>query len=138
MNDSQTGKNYKRGRKCVVYGCSKSTLDGVALFAFPKSENLAKQWNKAVSTTRQWPGHTKWSLICSDHFSDDSFDESRECKRKYGIPPLPHRLLVEGAIPQIKRPKRPSSYSGSHDVETKISKIGVAFAKRERARVSLT
>ena len=55
-----------RLRKCAVFGCGKTTGDGVILHSFPA--NYTYRWIEAVNRGPEWKPNTN-SFLCSDHFS---------------------------------------------------------------------
>ena len=121
------------GKKCIATGCSKKHSDGVSLFLFPTDENLRHQWTKQVQRTRAcWQGPTVNSCLCSDHFTEDSFDPSSLTAAKLG---MKRKLLLKSdAIPTIFV----RSIAGSIREEPKKKRrVSSAFEKRERKRVSV-
>ena len=138
----------RRGLICVAFGCNNSTLQGVSLHKFPWKRNhkLAKEWEKRVATTRANWKATRWSRLCSAHFTVDSYTFSSRTRRIFD--PMYPVVLEEDAIPTIfpkptQRDVKESEgkiTSASHDTSDEPSaikrrKIG-AFEKRERARVN--
>lgn len=78
-------------QSCSAYGC-KNRYDKdkpVSFHKFPLTRpSLCKQWEAAVKRKNFKP--TKYSSICSEHFTPDCF--KRECNNK---------LLKENAVPTI-------------------------------------
>lgn len=78
-------------QSCSAYGC-KNRYDKdkpISFHKFPLTRpNLCKQWEAAVRRKNFKP--TKYSSICSEHFTPDCF--KRECNNK---------LLKENAVPTI-------------------------------------
>ena len=111
------------GRRCIVAGCSNTTKVGVSLHKFPSDGRIRKQWISEVKKTRvDWKKPSAYSLVCSDHFTEDCFERMAEklgLKRK--------RVLKPDAVPTIF-----SRLSGT----PKVARVSTAYAKRERARVS--
>ena len=112
--------------RCVAYGCCNTSLiDGISVFHFPKDPTLRNSWIQHVERTRDgWNGPTMNSVVCSEHFSKNSFeDQDVLCKslglkakrrlKKDAVPTIFKRRLVED-LPQAKR---------------------TAYQKRERHRV---
>ena len=66
---------WKMPKRCVASGCGNINNDGVmSLFSFPKDPVLIKKWTEQVKRTRdKWLGPTKYSFLCSCHFTEDSF-----------------------------------------------------------------
>ena len=117
-------------RRCVAYGCSNTTADGVSLFHFPKDPVQRRIWTERVSRTRdRWASPSEHSLLCSSHFAPDCFDVSSALYQDLGIGKK--TSLKPNAVPTIfQRPVsslRPPS----------TTKVRGAFRKRQRARVSL-
>ena len=87
-------------RDCVVGGCLNMPKDGVSFHNFPNDETVRKKWIKAVDSTRKhWKGPTKHTKVCSDHFSDDCFDQAFWIKKSMGI--YTRKKLVKGSVPLI-------------------------------------
>nr|XP_039253190.1 THAP domain-containing protein 2-like [Styela clava] len=85
--------------RCVIGGCSHTHRDGVSLHIFPKDQARKKLWVKFVKLTRSdfsFQTH-KRPLICSDHFSPESYVE----RMKY-CDEGSQRVLSEVAVPSIK------------------------------------
>ena len=84
-------------------------------------------WTLQVRRTRdKWGGPTKYSAVCSEHFTEDCFQPTSVMSKKLGI--KMKQLLKPTAIPTsfnrlTSTPKRLRSSS--------------AVQKRERARVRL-
>uniref|UniRef100_UPI00358E704B THAP domain-containing protein 10-like n=1 Tax=Myxine glutinosa TaxID=7769 RepID=UPI00358E704B len=89
--------------RCVLGGCSNTNQDGVVLHHWPKDPRVARNWTKFVRNTRVWSGPTKYSVLCSEHFTEDC-DEITEKARSCGYLPR----LREDATPRIRRKKQPS------------------------------
>ncbi|XP_068206990.1 enolase-phosphatase E1-like isoform X3 [Palaemon carinicauda] len=96
-----TKQKKPRGNICVAFGCRNTPKDGVNMHKFPWKRNpqLARKWEKLVCTTRANWKATKWSRICSAHFSPESFTSSSKLRREFD----PNYLLVleENAMPTI-------------------------------------
>ncbi|XP_034043827.1 zinc finger protein 37 homolog [Thalassophryne amazonica] len=90
-------------RRCVVFGCSnqKDDRQNVSIHGFPRNPQLHRKWEKSVQRTRaQWAA-TKWSYICSAHFSEDSFEEGPMLMSEMGINVMRKRVLKPTAVPTI-------------------------------------
>ena len=62
-------------KRCVAAGCNNTVDNGVSVYTFPKDEVL--KWTDQVKRTRDcWAGPTVNSVLCSEHFTEDSFEES--------------------------------------------------------------
>ena len=86
---------------CVAFGCKNTCKDNVSVFRFPTNQDLRVKWIQQVRRTKDgWSGPTENSVICSCHFSEDSFEPS---PLKFGI--KKRVALKKEAIPTIfKRP----------------------------------
>ena len=63
--------------RCVVAGCSSIPSDEVTLYKFPKDPVLRKKWIEQVKCTRdRWIGPLENSSLCSNHFTDDCYEQS--------------------------------------------------------------
>lgn len=139
-------------KRCVAAGCSNTHSDGVSLFQFPRDPALRIQWIKEVQRTRaNWQGPSDYSVLCSDHFTTDCFEEDAAIAARFGI--SKRRRLKPNAIPTVfhrhtstqilkfsedntketpsSSRKRPTADEGCVPVERKRA----AFEKRERMRV---
>ena len=112
---------------CIAFGCSNSSdLHNISTFHFPKDPTIRKQWILNVKRTRDhWKGPTSSSVICSCHFTEDSFEDSLKHYQSFSI--KKKRKLKPNAI--FKRP-----------VETgveapKSKRRRTAVEKREKHRV---
>ena len=71
---------------CVAAGCSNTNSDGVSLFQFPQDTALRMQWTREVERTRaNWQGPSDYSVLCSDHFTNDCFEEEMTITARFGI-----------------------------------------------------
>ncbi len=60
--------------RCVAYGCSIETSDGVSLYAFPQDVTRRKKWTKFVSDHRKdFHQASNYSVLCALHFVDEDF-----------------------------------------------------------------
>lgn len=72
-------------KRCLVGGCSAGQGDGVSLHKWPKQDKQAKSWTAFLKNTRVLVGSwqpSKESVICSQHFTPDSFavnEVARSC-----------------------------------------------------------
>lgn len=131
-------------RRCVAAGCSNTNADGVSLFHFPRGHpSLRQKWNKQVQRTRaDWKDATQYSVLCSEHFTSDSFIATQFGSTK-------RKRLKPDAVPTIFGPLNIAARTRSHDhlqegpsVSSRVGhKRGASTeesfpsAKRERARV---
>ena len=140
-------------KRCIAVGCSNTYSDGVSLFQFLRDPAIRAQWTKEVQRTRaNWQGPSDYSVLCSNHFTNDCFEEDTIIDARFGIekqrhlkpkaiPTVFHRQsstqvlqVIEDYLeenPSASR-KRPASTKECIPVEQKRT----AFEKRERMRVS--
>ena len=112
------------GRRCIVAGCSNTTKIGVSLHKFSSDVRKRKQWIHQVRKNRaDWKEPSAYSVVCSDHFTEDCFEGMAE---KLGL--KIKRILKPDAVPTIF-PRLLHT--------PKVARVPTAYAKRERARVSL-
>ncbi|XP_061750016.1 uncharacterized protein LOC133549001 isoform X13 [Nerophis ophidion] len=101
------------GNRCIAAGCSNTNRAGVSLFRFPKDDSQALLWNREVKRTRlDWTTHTKYSMLCSDHFEKSCFEEGPLLRAQMGIATPRRLVLKKGAGPTIFNIPRPG-ISGS-------------------------
>ena len=85
---------------CVAVGCSNTHADSVSLFSFLRNPSLCAQWNKQVQRTRaDWRDSTDYSVLCSEHFTNDYFEEGSIIAAQFGIQKRRH--LKPDAVPTI-------------------------------------
>ncbi|XP_061766941.1 polycomb group RING finger protein 6 isoform X3 [Nerophis ophidion] len=133
-------------RQCVVGGCKNTNRDGFKLHQWPKDAKVARNWTKFVQNTRVWVKATKWSLVCSAHFTDDSY-ATTEMARMCGYP----ATLKADAFPTIKSKKSAIlengpplnlpecvSYSGTMDLGSTASDDGSLFPQMSEPKISLS
>lgn len=84
-------------------------------------------WTLQVRRTRdKWEGPTKYSAVCSEHFTEDCLQSTSVMSKKLGI--KMKQLLKPTAIPTIFK---------RHTSTPKRLRSSSAVQKRERARVRL-
>lgn len=94
-------------KRCVAGGCGNNASKEVSLHVFPPDKKLRAAWTKAVKVTKDgWEGPTKYSVLCSDHFRADSFDQETSdfalgMMADVGIPYRRSRRLRDTAIPTL-------------------------------------
>ncbi|XP_061880625.1 THAP domain-containing protein 10-like [Entelurus aequoreus] len=138
--------------RCIAAGCSNTNTDGVTLFAFPKDDSQALRWNREVKRTRlDWTTHTKYSVLCSNHFERSCFEEGPLLRAEMGIATPRRLVLKKGAVPTIfnrpwpdisgsvtvSAPSASASTSSDHPTPSSSGQtvhMRSAFAKRERKR----
>lgn len=68
------------------------------VFRFPKDTALKKRWTDQVKRTRSnWTWPSKNSVVCSEHFTKDCFDNANDLYKSFGI----KKRLKEGAVPTV-------------------------------------
>ena len=73
-------------KRCVAAGCSYTHADGISLFSFPRDPSLRALWNKQVQRTRaDWRDATDYSVLCSEHFTKDCFEQGSVMASQFGI-----------------------------------------------------
>ena len=119
-------------KRCVAAGCNNTVDNGVSVYTFPKDEALKKKWTDQVKRTRDyWAGATVNSVLCSDHFTEDSFEESYNLHKSFGL--KKYRRLKKGAVPTIFKRKATDEIDESVPV---FKRPRSAYMKREQKRVS--
>lgn len=85
---------------CAAFGCTnRSSRDsGIRFHRFPTDAALAKQWIRAMR--RKNFTHSQHTFLCSEHFTDDDYQQNVSIMRKVGIP-LKHTRLKPGAVPSV-------------------------------------
>ena len=73
-------------KRCVAANCSKTHQDGVSLHVFPPDPSLQLEWTRQVQRTRSdFNGPSKHSVVCSDHFMSDCFEEDTAIAARFNI-----------------------------------------------------
>ena len=136
-------------KRCVATGCSNTYKDGVSLFQFPRDPALRKQWTMEVQRTRaNWQGPSDNSVLCSEHFTNDCFEEDTAIAARFGIEK--RRRLKPNAVPTVFHRHLPHSSTEAEaqdDPSTSrkrsisadcnpVQQKRAAFEKRERIRVT--
>ena len=118
--------------RCVAFGCSNTSgRDDISTYHFPKDPTLRKQWVMQVRRTRDhWKGPTSSSVICSHHFTADSFEISTKYCQSFNI--TMQRKLKQNAIPTIF--KKPGETALDAQPESKKRRTAVT-EKREKHKV---
>ena len=112
--------------RCVVAGCSNTNKDGVSLHKFPQNERLRRLWTSKVRLTRaNWLGPFAFSLVCSDLFAEDDFEESFHAQ--FGMKRA--QKLKESAIPSRIKTSTTSAATSSQGRRREASE------RREKNRV---
>uniref|UniRef100_A0A1X7UAU0 THAP-type domain-containing protein n=1 Tax=Amphimedon queenslandica TaxID=400682 RepID=A0A1X7UAU0_AMPQE len=98
--------------RCVAYGCQNTSSMDVSVFHFPNDSTLRKKWIQEVKRTRdRWNGPTCNSVICSEHFSVDSFEDplyksfglKAKGRLKKDAGPTIFKRKLDQDLPQAKR-----------------------------------
>ena len=98
-------------KRCVAMNCSKTHQDGVSLHR-PTDTSLRLQWTRQVQRTRSnWTGPSQHSVICSDHFTSDCFEEDTAIAAQFGIEKRVR--LKPNAVPTVFPRATSSSTSSS-------------------------
>ncbi|XP_002415554.4 uncharacterized protein LOC8042452 [Ixodes scapularis] len=93
------------GDLCCVVGCRnrKGIEPGLSYFSFPKNDRVRGLWLHALSRTG-WVS-TGRSRVCSDHFTEECFDETAKFCAQFGLPF--RRRLKPDSVPTVFDEKRP-------------------------------
>ena len=107
---------------CAVYGCTTADGCGRSLHGFPKCKTVRLAWIAAVRRRKFQP--TKFSRICSAHFTPSAFTMDRELAKQCGYK---KSTLRPDAVPtehlDLKRPKS-------------VERTGLAVGKRRNYKVN--
>ena len=97
---------FKRMVKhCIAAGCSNTCKQNVSLFISPRDPTLRERWTRQVRRTRAgWSGPTATSYLCSNHFTEDCFDESSLMAAKLGFEK--RKTLKPDAVPTVSREQK--------------------------------
>ncbi|KAM9364781.1 uncharacterized protein KZ484_010956 [Pholidichthys leucotaenia] len=106
--------------------------------------NTIMAWSKQVRKTRaDWKEPTKYSVLCSEHFTMDCFEEGPLRSAEMGIETKRRLVLKKGAVPTIFRKGastaaaghlQPSTSTSTSQPEQSQSLTRSAYVKRERKR----
>ena len=138
------------GKRCVAAGCSSTHRDGVSLFHFPRDPSLRLQWTRQIQRTRDgWKGPSDYSVVYSEHFTNDCFEKDSAMAAQFGIEK--RKRLKPNAVPtvflRVSSSRTPNSSSRHHadigtsrkragrEVSIPVEKKRMAYEKRERSRV---
>ena len=104
-------------KRCVAAGCDKGSDGKFSLFTFPKNPERRAQWSREVAKTRSdWTGPSDHSVLCSLHFTKDSFEASIALTTELGLP-AKRRKLKDSAVPSLF-PKAADVRAGSMEWAT--------------------
>ena len=114
--------------RCVAAGCGNMPSDSVSLFRFPKDPHLCGVWTRQVQRTRANWKPSSASVLCSEHFSVDCFDDIPALKASLVFAVQRKRVLKSTAVPSI--------FKRSADVPEKKARKSTAVEKLASKRVS--
>ncbi|XP_064390936.1 uncharacterized protein LOC135338779 [Halichondria panicea] len=118
--------------RCVAAGCSNTPSEKVSLFKFPKDAGLRKKWEKQVQRTRaQWKA-TDHSFVCSEHFTDDSFEIDSALASQFGL--KKRRRLKPESVPTIFHRSPQTDHEIGHKRRAEGSGIGRRGVVEKRQR----
>ena len=137
-------------KRYAAASCFNTHADGVSLFSFPRNPSLCTKCNKQVQRTHaDWRDATDYSILCSEHFTNDCFEEGSIIAAQFRI--QKRRRLKPDTVPTIfYRPAATTASGGSlqegpsvghkkammtRDELIPVEKKKIAFEKGERARV---
>ena len=83
---------------CSAFGCTNGEKSGKHFYRFPKETPCRREWIRRVSR-KDWKP-TQTSVLCSDHFSPDSFVYDQKLLETLGFS-FGQQRLKPGAIPSI-------------------------------------
>ena len=109
-------------KRCVAAGYNKGSDGQFSLFTFPKNPERRAQWSREVAKTRSdWTGPSDHSILCSLHFTKDSFEASIALTTELGLP-AKWRKLKDSAVPSLF-PKAADVRAGSWNGQLNLSTI---------------
>uniref|UniRef100_A0A3P9N003 THAP-type domain-containing protein n=1 Tax=Poecilia reticulata TaxID=8081 RepID=A0A3P9N003_POERE len=88
-------------KRCVAAGCNNYPSEHISLFSFPKDEKLRDQWTQQVQRTRGSWLPTPSSVLCSEHFTADCFEEAPGLKESFGLEVRYKRVVKPTAVPSV-------------------------------------
>ncbi|KAJ8039138.1 THAP domain-containing protein 10 [Holothuria leucospilota] len=103
--------------KCAVGGCGNESRYGITVYKFPKDRKQEMNWVRFVKKTQPNFVVMKNSGICSEHFSEDCYDQAFKMKQEFGLLPASRIRrgppLLPNAMPTVIRRSLTSSPSNS-------------------------
>ena len=122
-------------KRCVAAGCSNTHGDGISLISFPRNLSLRAQWNKQVQKPCvDWRDAIDYSVFCSEHFTNDCFNEGSIIAAPFGTQKRRH--LKPDAIPMIfNRPAATTASGGSLQEGPSVGYIRAAVTRDESTPV---
>ena len=113
--------------RCVAAGCGNMPSDSISLFRFPKDPHLCSVWTRQGRTRANWKPSSA-SVLCSEHFSVDCFDDIPALKASLGFAVQRKHVLKSTAVPSI--------FKRNADVPEKKARKSTAVEKLESKKVS--
>ena len=114
--------------RCVATGCGNMPSDSISLFRFPKDPHLCGVWTRQVQRTRANWKPSSASVLCSEHFSVDCFDDIPALKASLGFAVQRKHVLKSTAILSI--------FKRNADVPEKKARKSTVVEKLASKRVS--
>ncbi|XP_065920854.1 THAP domain-containing protein 5-like isoform X2 [Dysidea avara] len=124
-------KSLAMPRRCVAADCKTTSRMGYSLHSFPTDENMRRRWTSAVKRYRKdWDGPSTSFLLCSRHFTEDSFETEGSLYRDtFGIPA--QKRLKPDAVPTVF----PKSINQLHTSSSSASHSCPLSERREQRSV---
>lgn len=101
-------KRKRSGFECAVGECSLRYADGVSMHSFPRDITYNHQWVNFVRTCRENFVPTKFSKICSVHFTSDCYPSSYAVRESLGFE-VKFKQLLPTAVPTIQKYRQSKS-----------------------------
>ena len=135
-------------RAAAAAECDCGNEEGLSLHKFPKNPKARSQWSREVAKMRSdWTGPSDHSVLCSLHFTKDSYEASVVLTKELGLPCKKWRLK-DTATPTLL-PKPADIGTGSMEwayesvhyctleatAGSSTAKTRPAVLKRKRAKV---
>lgn len=88
------------GKKCSVGACTNyaGKTKGVRFHQFPREPNLCKAWVERMGRGNWEPG--TWSVVCSDHFAIQDYEDNLCMMQRMGFSRKKHYLKPD-AVPTL-------------------------------------
>ncbi|XP_057682094.1 lethal(3)malignant brain tumor-like protein 2 isoform X2 [Corythoichthys intestinalis] len=121
-------------KMCCVGNCSNSSNADISIFKFPSDNAVRAQWIEQVKRTRtNWSGPSKFTGVCSKHFTEDCFDQLTAIRRDLGWIQQHPRVLLPSAVPTLfeRKPVKAGALSSLRAP----TKVRTALQKREKLRI---
>ena len=112
--------------------CSKTHQDGVSLHGFPTDSLLRLEWTRQVQRTcSNWTGPSQHSVICSNHFTSDCFEDDTAIAVQFGIEKRVR--LKPNAVPTVF-PRAHSSSTSSSTQSPSVTALVTDMEKQYSSR----